>query len=78
MSTATTALERYYRARDDESTFFSIDVARVVCPRLPVCDAVVHDVIVRFDANNHLTATFARSVAPRLGAMLRDRHILSE
>jgi peptidoglycan/LPS O-acetylase OafA/YrhL len=74
---AATPLERYYRSLDAKSTsFFSIDLDRVVCPRLPVCDAVVHDIIVRFDANGHLTATFARSAAPEIETLLDDRHAL--
>lgn len=56
-------LELYYRSLSRSGNIRSLDLDRVVCPRLPVCDAVVRGVIVRRDANGHLTATFARSVA---------------
>jgi peptidoglycan/LPS O-acetylase OafA/YrhL len=61
-----TPLERYFReeARVHGDTT-SVDVDRLVCPRWPVCDPVVGNIIVRRD-NSHLTATYARSIAPAL------------
>jgi len=56
-------LELYYRTLSRNGDIRSLDVDRVVCPRLPVCDAGVGGVITRRDANGHLTASFARSVA---------------
>jgi hypothetical protein len=73
---APSMLEGYYRELEREPHFSAVDLDRVVCPRLPVCDAVVDDVIVRFDSNGHLTATFARSVAPQVAAVLRAREII--
>jgi SGNH domain (fused to AT3 domains) len=38
-----------------------LDLDRVVCPYLPICDPVVNGVVVRRDAN-HLTLSYAREV----------------
>jgi hypothetical protein len=70
------ALELYYRRASHESNVWSLDLDRLVCPRLPICDPIVHDVIVRRDENSHLTATFARSVAPAIEKILQARGIL--
>jgi hypothetical protein len=40
-----------------------------------VCDAIVNNAIVRRDANGHLTATFARTLAASIERMLRARGI---
>jgi peptidoglycan/LPS O-acetylase OafA/YrhL len=69
------ALERYYRGAA-QLNVASIDLDRVVCPRLPICDPIVRNVIVRRDANGHLTATFARSVASQIERILRARGVL--
>jgi hypothetical protein len=71
-----TAVELYYRQLRRRSPIWSLDLDRVVCPRLPICDPIVRNVIVRRDANGHLTATFARSVAASIEKMLRVRAIL--
>ncbi|HEY5171403.1 MAG TPA: acyltransferase family protein [Acidimicrobiia bacterium] len=72
-----TQLELYFRmiSRQQPNTW-SLDLDRLVCPRLPTCDAVVGNVIVRLDANSHLTATFARSVAPAIDRLLHSRGVL--
>jgi hypothetical protein len=68
-----TALALYYRQRRRKSPVWSLDLDRLVFPRLPVCDAIVNNAIVRRDANGHLTATFARTVAASIERMLRAR-----
>jgi peptidoglycan/LPS O-acetylase OafA/YrhL len=70
-----TSLERFYRSAS-RLHVTSVDLDRLVCPRLPICDAVVNNVIVRRDANGHLTATFARSVATQIRTILHARGIL--
>jgi hypothetical protein len=70
-----TPLERYFRRAALEPNVWSIDLDRVVCPRLPTCDAAVNDVIVRRDANGHLTTAFARSVAPTVERILQTRSV---
>nr|MDP9335330.1 acyltransferase [Actinomycetota bacterium] len=71
-----TALEIYYRQASHEPNVSSLDLDRLVCPRLPICDPIVHDVIVRRDANSHLTATFARSVSAAIERIMHTRGIL--
>ncbi len=71
-----TAIELYYRQASHPPNLLSVDLDRLVCPRLPICDAIVHDVIVRRDANGHLTATFAHSVSTTIDAILHTRGIL--
>jgi hypothetical protein len=69
-----TGVERFYRsiARNDTVT---VNLDKLVCPRLPVCDAVIGNIIVRRDAS-HLTATFARALTPQLEALLQNQHVL--
>ncbi len=68
--TQPTPLELFYRK---EAKLLpgvaSVDLDRVVCPRWPTCDAIIGDVIVKRDAN-HLTATFAKSVAAQVEARM--------
>ncbi len=64
-----TPLERFYRVEARKKVVFSVDLDRVVCPRWPTCDAIVGDIIVKRDST-HLTATFARSLASQVGALL--------
>jgi peptidoglycan/LPS O-acetylase OafA/YrhL len=72
-----TPLERFYRDAAARSDVWSIDLDHLVCPRLPTCDAIVNDIIVRRDANSHLTATFARSIAPALEQILVAQGVLA-
>jgi peptidoglycan/LPS O-acetylase OafA/YrhL len=71
-----TPLERYFRRAALEPKVASIDLDRVVCPRLPTCDAALGGIIVRRDANGHLTAAFARSVAPAVERLLQAQSVL--
>jgi hypothetical protein len=70
-----TPLERYYRSVADGKAVVSIDADRLVCPRLPTCDPVLDGMIVKRDGV-HLTATFARSLAPQLTALLINKAVL--
>jgi hypothetical protein len=71
-----TQLERAYRvAADEASDISTINMDRAVCPRLPICDPIIHDDIVSRDGR-HLTGTFARSLWPVLDAKLHDAHVL--
>ena len=63
-------LERFYRQQAQRPDVASIDADRLVCPRWPTCDAVVGQIIVKRDAN-HLTATYARSLAEPMAAQLQ-------
>jgi peptidoglycan/LPS O-acetylase OafA/YrhL len=69
-------LEHLYRQladRDDRA--WSVDLDRVVCPFLPICDPVVNGQIVKFD-KTHLTPKFARSIAPSIDAYLEDNGLI--
>lgn len=43
-----------------------IDLTHLICPGEGECAPVVGEAVVFFDSN-HLTATFARTLAPQLG-----------
>lgn len=70
-----TKLERYYRSVSDGKSFIAVDADRLVCPRLPTCDAAVGGLIVKRDAG-HLTATFALSLAPAMASLLTNNGVL--
>jgi len=66
-----TPLTQFYRRAARRPDITSLNLDRLVCPRFPTCDPIVRDVIVKLDAN-HLTATFARSLAPQMGALIPE------
>ena len=70
VSTALTSFEEYLRRAGNQPDVTSLDLDRLACPRYPVCDPVVNDIIVRRD-HTHLTATYralARRFARRAAA----------
>jgi peptidoglycan/LPS O-acetylase OafA/YrhL len=70
--TTPTPLELLYRKLDAESSdVFSANFDQIVCPYLPICDPVIGGNIVRFDAT-HLTADFAKYIAPQVDAYLKQ------
>jgi SGNH domain (fused to AT3 domains) len=71
-----TPLENFYRDEAAQrSVWSSVDLDRLVCPRLPTCDPVVDGTIVKRDSN-HITGTFAANIADRVDAILRDDGVL--
>jgi peptidoglycan/LPS O-acetylase OafA/YrhL len=69
-------IERYYRQlADHDDRVWSLDLDHLVCPYLPICDPVVNGQIVKLDVS-HLTAKFAKSIAPPIDAYLKDNGIL--
>jgi hypothetical protein len=60
------ALEASAAARHDLAV---VDLDRVVCPRLPVCDAVIGGKVVRRD-QDHLSLAFAASLSEALDRRL--------
>ena len=74
--TSSTPLESFYRSVADGKGVFDIDADRLVCPRLPTCDAVVGGMIVKRDAS-HITGTFAESLTAELTALLHNESVLS-
>jgi peptidoglycan/LPS O-acetylase OafA/YrhL len=63
-----------YTALEDATGADAIDLTTWICPD-GTCAPVVGDVIVWRDTN-HLTATFAESLAPMLGGVLHDRELI--
>jgi peptidoglycan/LPS O-acetylase OafA/YrhL len=69
-------LEHTYRQlADPDNRTASVDLDRVVCPYLPICDPVVNGQIVKWDPT-HLTARFAKSIAPAIDAYLKDNGLI--
>ena len=64
-----TPLDEFYRSLARPPGLTVLDLNGVVCPRWPTCDAIVGNVITRIDTN-HLTRTYARALADKIGALL--------
>ncbi len=71
-----TELERAYRRLADGKRVFSIDIDRLVCPYLPICDPLVDGVVVRRD-NSHLSLRFAESIAGQIEDLLVQQGALA-
>ncbi len=73
-----TDLERIYRSLDEErSNVWAVDLDRLVCPHVPICDPIISGPVTRIDAS-HLTRTFARSPAPALIENLCQHGVLPD
>jgi hypothetical protein len=71
-----TPLEKEYRRLDkQDGGLWAIDLDKLVCPFLPICDPIIDHKIVKFDAT-HLTPQFAESLAPQLAAVFKQNGIL--
>jgi peptidoglycan/LPS O-acetylase OafA/YrhL len=69
-------IERFFRQlAQRDANMWSADFDRLVCPFLPICDPVVNGQIVKWDAT-HLTSRFARSIAPRIDAYLKESGLI--
>ena len=75
-STVASPLERLYRSLAVPERVVSLNVDRLVCPRLPVCDAILHDIIVKRDGS-HLTATYSAYLSTAIDADLHRRGVLA-
>jgi hypothetical protein len=70
-----TPLEVFYRSLESPN-LVTLDLDRVVCPRLPTCDPIIDNIIVKRD-DTHITATFARSRSVQVDQLLHSRGILA-
>ena len=70
-----TPLDQYSVSAANQPNTWSLDLDRLACPRLPVCDPVVNGIIVRRD-HTHLTATYARALSDSLAALLHQEGAL--
>lgn len=69
-------LKEDLRALDaTEERMWSVDLDRVVCPALPICDPIVDGTVVRWDGA-HLTRRFGMTLVDDLTRMLADRGLL--
>jgi peptidoglycan/LPS O-acetylase OafA/YrhL len=64
-----TRLERYYRALANGKDIFTLDLDRVVCPYLPICDPIVDGVVVKRDPQ-HITPAFSRHMGDPIQSLL--------
>jgi hypothetical protein len=72
----TSGLEGLYRRlAEDDDRVLSLDLDRLVCPFLPICDPIVDEEVVKVD-RNHLTAAFAEGLAPAVSTFLEDSGVL--
>jgi hypothetical protein len=73
LTTPLTQLDRNLATTPD---VWSLNLDRLACPRFPICDPIVNDIIVRRD-HSHLTATYARAQTAALLTILLNEHILT-
>ncbi len=76
-STAPSPLEQFFRrtAATDPSVK-SVDLDALVCPNRSNCAEIIDDIIVWRDTD-HITATYARVLSPRVEAILRQQGIIT-
>jgi hypothetical protein len=70
-----TPIEMIYQASVQPGAVWAMDFDRLVCPRLPTCDPIVNNVIVKRDSD-HITATFAATLADPISALLHGAGVL--
>jgi peptidoglycan/LPS O-acetylase OafA/YrhL len=76
-STEPTDVERRYRALDKaDDDMWSMDLDRLVCPYLPICDPIVDHEVVTTDGA-HLTRDFAAALAAPVADALENNAILA-
>jgi hypothetical protein len=72
-----TPIERFYRSiATRDNGVWSLDMDRLVCPYLPICDPILHGTVVKRDFA-HLTTGYARSLAGDIDAYLTRSNILA-
>ena len=68
-STAPTPLEASYRSLANGTDVYSLDLDRLVCPYLPICDPMVGGLVVKKDGE-HITAPFSRYIGKPIASLL--------
>jgi peptidoglycan/LPS O-acetylase OafA/YrhL len=70
------SVELLYRRLDDgDDRLWSLDIDRLVCPFLPICDPIVDQRVVRID-QSHLTRDYAGTLVPPVTELLQSTGIL--
>jgi peptidoglycan/LPS O-acetylase OafA/YrhL len=62
-------IEQYYRSLANGTDLYTLDLDRLVCPYLPICDPIVDGIVVKKDSQ-HITRDYSRHVADSLAALL--------
>jgi peptidoglycan/LPS O-acetylase OafA/YrhL len=76
-STTPSTLEKLYRTIDDQhDNVWSLDIDRLVCPYLPICDPIIDHHVVRIDGA-HLSATFSSAMEGHIAEAFRSNGILA-
>ena len=60
----------YRELAKQDPRVWSVNLNHLVCPYFPICDPIVDGQIVKWDPT-HLTAAFARAIAPQLDTYLQ-------
>jgi hypothetical protein len=68
-------LDRSLTALGTQPDTWFLDLYRLECPRSPVCDPVINDIIVRRD-RLHITATYSSALGPSIDSILHSKGIL--
>jgi hypothetical protein len=68
-SATPTPLESYYRSIGNGTDIFTLDLDRLVCPYLPICDPIVRGIVVKSDAQ-HITAAYSKTLVISIGTLL--------
>lgn len=76
MQAFATPQEVLYRSLADRRRVWTLNFDRLACPREPICDPVIRDMVVKRDGG-HLTVKFARSLAPFIADDLRRAGLLA-
>jgi hypothetical protein len=75
-TTQPSTLEKLYRKLDGQyDDVWSLDIDRLVCPYLPICDPIVNGHIVTIDGE-HLTATFSATLERPIADFLQRNGIM--
>ena len=69
VAAATTPLEEYYRSLANGIDVFTLDLDRLVCPYLPICDPIVNGVVVKRD-KQHITAAYSKTLGEPIDSVL--------
>jgi hypothetical protein len=70
-----TPIEQFFARKAKAGALSTLDLDRVVCPRLPACDPVVDGLIVKRD-NDHITVKFAAHIAARVDTLFHQQGLL--
>jgi hypothetical protein len=70
-----TPIERIYDRSARPGAVWTVDFDRLVCPRLPTCDPIVNNMIVKRDSD-HITGKFAAAMGEAVSTLLHDNGVL--